>query len=73
MSETRRCEFRTRTFDRGRAVISDWRPGVWHAWSLNHDEYEDGPGHWPAAIVEDPATGAVHSVFASNVRFAPTR
>ena len=67
----RPCEYRDSRLERGQVVYSDWTPGVWHAWSLDHDECESGPMHWPAAIVEDPKTGTVHVVYAGHVRFSP--
>lgn len=42
--------------------------GVFHEWSLNHEQYTDGPGHFPVAIVE-ASDGKVHLCQAENVQF----
>lgn len=47
-----------------------WTGGRLLAWSTNHEEYERGPGQFPAAVVEELETGKVHVVFAGFVSFA---
>ena len=39
------------------------------AWSMDHEEYSDGVGHFPVAVVEDDATGVCHSVHVNYVCF----
>ena len=72
--EGRPCEFFVP--DRsglGMSVVSgkregEWKPGRFHGWSTDYEEFEAGPGPFPVGIVEDEE-GAVHSVYAGNVRF----
>ena len=67
---TRKCWFRTidLSSEQGRTKVTPWAIGTWHRWSQSYDEFECGPGHFPAAIVEDEA-GRVHVVFAEYVAF----
>ena len=39
-----------------------------HCFSLGHDEYENGPGAIPLAIIEWP-DGQVETVYADNIKF----
>ncbi len=48
----------------------EWKCGFFHQWSQSHEEFETGPGHFPAAIVEDAATEECHVVFAGHVSFS---
>ena len=60
---TRACWYRLKT-------NGPWVGGKWHAWSLDSvDHGEFGPGHYPAAIIEDEASGKIHIVHASLVHF----
>lgn len=47
-----------------------WECGFFHQWSQSHEEYENGPEHFPAAIVEDARTQECHVVNADHVSFA---
>lgn len=68
--KTRACWYRVVTgYTMGKEDLSKWRMGDFHAWSTFHEEYESGPGPFPAAIVEDNKTGAVIVTFAGNVHF----
>lgn len=46
----------------------EWRKGLFHEWTTDHVEFENGPGLYPAAIVEDE-DGGVHVIYAEYVRF----
>jgi hypothetical protein len=48
---------------------SELRPGRFKAWSVGHEEYEDGPGHFPVAIVEYD-DGSVSEVSPELIMFA---
>jgi hypothetical protein len=39
-----------------------------HCFSTDHEEYENGPGHYPAAVVEWP-DGKVESVPVGHIQF----
>ena len=43
--------------------------GTLHAWMQSYNEFESGPGHFPAAIVESDRDGSVHVVSALDVCF----
>jgi hypothetical protein len=67
----RRCEFKRRVLENNRVwKILDWEPGILHTWSIDHEEFETGPGMYPVGIVED-STGCIHSVYAEHVRMVP--
>lgn len=70
VSENRPCEFFVFS-DKPNLGIKDegeWKKGVFRSWSTDHEEYESGPGPFPAAIVEDEE-GSIHVVYAEHVRF----
>lgn len=46
-----------------------WKCGFFHQWSQSYEEFESGPGHFPAAIIEDACTQECHVVFAGHVSF----
>jgi len=48
-----------------------WKTGFFHQWSQHYEEFECGPGHFPAAIIEDATDNRVHVVYAGNVSFSP--
>ena len=50
--------------------VSRWRAGHLRMWGTHHEEFESGPGLFPAAVVEDDETMAVAVVFAEYVCFA---
>lgn len=52
------------------SMTAKWECGFFHQWSTFYEEFESGPGHFPAAIVEDAATEECHVVFAGHVSFA---
>ncbi len=60
----RHCWFRNRSTEKIKV-----EPGTLHAWMQSYEEFESGPGHFPAAIVESDRDGAVHIVLASDVCF----
>jgi hypothetical protein len=45
-----------------------WQSGVFHAWSQDFKEFDNGPGNYAAAIIEDSA-GLIHVVHAESVNF----
>lgn len=47
-----------------------WECGFFHQWSVSYEEFDTGPGQFPAAIVEDALTQECHVVFAGRVSFA---
>lgn len=49
---------------------NDWLPGFFHQWSQSFEEFENGPGNFPAAIIED-ANGRIQVVYAGDVSFSP--
>jgi hypothetical protein len=78
---TRQCWFQPRKFytaATGSYGQPDYRPGFWtqppwqsgtfHAWTQDYEEFENGPGMYPAGIIEDIA-GRVHCVHAESVNF----
>jgi len=52
-----------------RNATAKWECGFFHQWSQSYEEFECGPGHFPAAIVEDAVTEECHVVFAGYVSF----
>lgn len=44
------------------------RTGRFKVWAVSHEEYEDGPGHFPVAIVEYD-DGTVSAVSPELIRF----
>lgn len=46
-----------------------WRSGTLRAWSTDHEEYDEGPGLIPVAVIEDDKTAMCHSVYVGNVCF----
>ena len=54
------------------SIDGEWETGLFHQWSQNYEEFESGPGNFPAAIIVD-ATGRAHVVHAGWVSFNPER
>jgi hypothetical protein len=54
----------------GRNPVLVQAPGEarFHCFSIHHEEYENGPGHYPAAVVEWP-DGKVESVPVGHIQF----
>jgi hypothetical protein len=54
----------------GRNPVPAQAPGEarFHCFSTDHEEYENGPGHYPAAVVEWP-DGKVESVPVGHIQF----
>lgn len=48
-----------------------WKVGYLRAWSTDHEEFETGPGHYPAAVIEDRDTGAMKSIHVQWVSMQP--
>jgi hypothetical protein len=53
------------------AIDDEWKTGFFHQWSQNYEEFESGPGNFPAAIIEDATNSQVHVVYAGWVSFSP--
>jgi hypothetical protein len=49
---------------------ANWENGIFHQWSQSYEEFDSGPGHFPAAIVEG-MDGECHVVYAGHVSFNP--
>ena len=49
--------------------VHDWQRGRLRAWSTDHEETEQGPGHFPVGIFEDIETGLCHSVSVGRISF----
>ena len=47
---------------------SPWLAGTWHMWGQNFVEFENGPGNYPIAIIEQ-ADSSVVKVDVVNVNF----
>lgn len=47
-----------------------YRPGLafFHCFSLDHQELDNGPGHFPAAVIEW-SDGSVEVVYAGSIEF----
>lgn len=67
-ADRRACCFRRRECVAGKVSVSGALPGLFHAWTVDHEEYDNGPGHFAAAIVED-YDGMVLVVPAQDVCF----
>ena len=50
--------------------IHEWRRGILRMWSVDHEEFESGPGHYPVGVVEDSETGEVYSIHVDRLSFA---
>jgi hypothetical protein len=50
---------------------ADWKTGFFHRWSQSYEEFETGPGNFPAAIIQDATDSRVHVVYAGHVSFSP--
>ncbi len=50
-------------------VEDGWKAGLFHQWSMDHEEFETGPGNIPVAIIEDVIDCQVHVVYAGDVSF----
>lgn len=61
------CWYRDR---RGQSAEWTWKRGRILNWSTDHEEYETGPGPFPAAVVEDLASGDVSSVYVGLISFS---
>ena len=48
----------------------DYRRGWLHQWGTDHLEYENGPGPYPAGIIEDQETHHCHSICVEDISFA---
>ncbi len=55
------------------AVDGAWEIGFFHEWGQNYEEFETGPGPFPAAIIEDATDSRVHVVYAGWVSFNPDK
>lgn len=51
-----------RVYNRTDRKYEKWQRGVLLAWSMDHDQYEGGPGHFPVAIVKHEFSGECRSV-----------
>ena len=47
-----------------------WRGGTLHAWSTDFVEFDEGPGLFPVAVIEDDETMMCVSVYVKYVCFA---
>jgi hypothetical protein len=52
-----------------RERVYKWFPGVLRYWGTDHIDCEDGPAHYPCAVVEDTHSKDVHVVHASDISF----
>ena len=48
-----------------------WKIGFFHQWCQNYEEFETGPGNFPAAIIEDATDSHCHVIYAGHVSFNP--
>lgn len=46
-----------------------WRGGKLRAWSMDHMEYEAGPGLFPVGVIEDDEHGTCHSIHVTWISF----
>lgn len=51
-----------------------WQPGLFHQFSQDFEEFENGPGNYPVALVET-GCGQIKIVYAHQIKFtdAPTK
>ncbi len=54
-----------------KTIGSGWKTGFFHQWSTYYEEFESGPGPYPAAIIEDATDSQIHVVYAGFVSFSP--
>lgn len=52
-------------------VDGEWKCGFFHQWSMDHAEFETGPGNIPVAVIEDAKDCRVHVIYAGDVSFNP--
>lgn len=62
----RRVEIRTLPVRYGTFIYP--LPGVFHDFSIDYEEFESGPGHYPVAIVE-LKDGRIVLPYADDIRF----
>lgn len=53
---------------RGRLELQEIGEAIFHQFSIDHEESENGPGNYPVAIIELP-NGTVKAVHATHIRF----
>ena len=49
--------------------LTPWRRGILRAWSTDHEEFESGPGPYPAAVIEDVETAGMRCTHVARVTF----
>lgn len=52
-------------------VDKEWKTGFFHRWAQDHEDFDNGPGHIPVALIEDATDSRVRIVYASHVSFSP--
>jgi hypothetical protein len=53
----------------GKWIQGEWTRGIFHSFMQDYEEFESGPGLYPAAVVENFSTGQVVVTHASDVNF----
>lgn len=66
------CWYRMFKNVKGKWGWTPWRGGRLRLWSTDHQEYENGPGPFPVAVIEDDLTSSCISVPVAGVSFAST-
>lgn len=59
-----------RRYDRRAQELLPWQAGKLLAWSVEHEQYEQGIGHMPVGIVEDGKTMQCYTVLVDRICFA---
>lgn len=54
MEGLRKCRGRYNIYENGKWVSHEFGLGYFHAWGMNYEEFETGPGNYSVAIVELP-------------------
>lgn len=59
-----------RVYESNSRQWGQWRGGKLRAWSMDHDETEVGPAHFPVAVIEDDQTLDMKSIPVHWVTFS---
>jgi len=49
-------------------LTREWKEGVFHAFGVNYEEFETGPGNYSTAIIELP-DGTIKNIPVENIKF----
>lgn len=55
-------------WDKVKRAFTEEQIGYFHSWGCEYEEFENGPGNYTVAIVEDEQ-GVVHTILPTNLTF----